>query len=226
MEISGPMRRFMAKANNDKSTEKWQSKKSALMRDRIVVGALECIVQFGYENTTMAKIAKMAKVSPGAMQYHFGSKLEAIKAAIDHLHSVRLAQHHRALQEVPEGFNPIDYTYDLYWAQLNEDHFIAYQDLVIAARTDPELANVLRPAYRRFIKAWRQNAFGEVPEWANIERFDVIADLAQYLMEGLAYGRLNSQLSEERTSRLLKLTKKLVIELLDEELSRNEIRKQ
>ena len=138
-----PMRRFMAKANNDKSTEKWQSKKSALMRDRIVVGALECIVQFGYENTTMAKIAKMAKVSPGAMQYHFGSKLEAIKAAIDHLHSVRLAQHHRALQEVPEGFNPIDYTYDLYWAQLNEDHFIAYQDLVIAARTDPGLANVL-----------------------------------------------------------------------------------
>ncbi len=215
----------MVSPKKDVSEEKWQARKSALMRDKIVVATLECIVQFGYENTTMAKIAKMAKVSPGAMQYHFGSKLEAIIAAIDHLNSVRLAQHHRALQEVPKGMNPIDYTFDLYWAQVNEDHFTAYQDLVIAARTHPELAAVLEPAYQRFLKAWRQNAYGEVPEWSNLEQFDVIADLAQYLMEGLAYGRLNSQLSEERTTRLLGLTKKLVIGLLDGDLLETEIPK-
>jgi AcrR family transcriptional regulator len=55
-------------------SEKWQSQKSALTRDRIIIATLECIVQYGYENTTMAKIASAAKVSQGSMQYHFGSK--------------------------------------------------------------------------------------------------------------------------------------------------------
>ena len=170
----------MAAPKNDILAEKWQTRKSALMRDKIVVATLECIVQFGYENTTMAKIAKMAKVSPGAMQYHFGSKLEAIIAAIEHLHSVRLAQHHRTLQDVTKGTSPIDYTFDLYRTQTNGDHFIAYQELVIAARSHPELAAVLAPAYQRFLKMWCQNAYGEVPKWSGLERFDVIAGLAQY----------------------------------------------
>ncbi len=47
------------------------------MRDRIVIATLECIVEYGYENTTMAKIVKMAKVSQGSMQYHFPAKLDA-----------------------------------------------------------------------------------------------------------------------------------------------------
>ena len=44
--------------DNPKPSEKWQTQKSSLTRDRIVIAALECIIEFGYESTTMSKIAK------------------------------------------------------------------------------------------------------------------------------------------------------------------------
>jgi AcrR family transcriptional regulator len=81
---------------------KWQAQKSALTRDRIVIATLECIVEFGYENTTMAKIAKTAKVSQGSMQYHFPAKLDAVKAAINYLHAKRLTDHQRDLEDIPK----------------------------------------------------------------------------------------------------------------------------
>lgn len=196
--------------------EKWQAQKSAHTRDRIVNATLECIVKFGYENTTMAKIAKAAAVSQGSMQYHFGSKLEAIKAAINHLHEVRLADHRRALEEVPRGANPMAHVTELYWRQLNEAHFVAYQDLVIAARTHPELASVMKPAYQSFVRAWRRNAVEVIPEWANIEDFELIADIGQYILEGLAYGQLNRQLSNARTQKVVKFTKALLVKMMEE----------
>ncbi|MGI9327625.1 MAG: TetR/AcrR family transcriptional regulator [Pseudomonadales bacterium] len=179
---------------------------------------LECIVKFGYENTTMAKIAGVAEVSQGSMQYHFGSKIEAIKAAINHLHEVRLAQHRRALEEVPLGADPMAHVIELYWKQLNEAHFIAYQDLVIAARTHPELASVMKPAYQRFVQAWRYNAVEVIPEWAKVQDFELIADIGQYILEGLAYGQLNGQLSKPRTQQVLQFAKKLLIDMVEENI--------
>ena len=73
-----------------KNKDKWQSQKSSLTRDRIIIATLECIVEHGYESTTMAKIATIAKVSQGSMQYHYSSKIDVIKAAIDYLHVKRL----------------------------------------------------------------------------------------------------------------------------------------
>lgn len=204
-------------SDKKKGVEKWQAQKSELMRDRIIIATLECIVQFGYENTTMAKIAAVAKVSRGSMQYHFGSKIEAIKAAINYLHTKRLADHQQALEDVPEGTDPMAFIFDFYWRQLNEDYFIAYQDLVIAARTHPELAAELEPAYERFEKSWRGNALNQIPEWREVERFYLIADIGQYVMEGLAFGRLNRQVNDRRTSKVLEYSKQLLIKMLRED---------
>ncbi|MBT3623182.1 MAG: TetR/AcrR family transcriptional regulator, partial [Gammaproteobacteria bacterium] len=189
----------------------WQSKKSSLTRDRIIIAALECIIEFGYESTTMAKITKMAKVSQGSMQYHFPAKLDAIKAAINYLFAKRLTDHQHDLEDVPDNVDKMAHAIEVYWRHLNEGHYVAYQDLVIAARTHPELAIVLKPAYQRFVKAWRRDALNLIPEWnGKREQFELICDLGQYQMEGLAYGRLNGQLSDKKTRRVLNFTKDLL----------------
>jgi len=46
----------------------YQQKKSALTRDRIVIATLQCIIEYGYESTSVAKIAKLAQLATGAMQ--------------------------------------------------------------------------------------------------------------------------------------------------------------
>jgi AcrR family transcriptional regulator len=203
--------------DNPIASQKWQTQKSSLTRDRIVIAALECIVEFGYESTTMAKIAKTAKVSQGSMQYHFPAKLDAIKAAINYLLAKRLTDHQRDLEEIPVGVDSMAHAIEVYWYHLNEGHYVAYQDLVIAARTHPELATVLEPAYQRFVKAWRRDALNLIPEWnGKKEKFELICDIGQYQMEGLAFGRLNGQLSDKQTRVVLDFTKDLLSKMTAE----------
>ena len=94
---------------------------------------------------------------------------------------------------------------------------MAYQDLVIAARTHPELAEVLKPAYRRFVNAWRRDALNIIPEWnGQRAQFELICDIGQYQMEGLAFGRLNDQIDDEKTERVLSFMKELLINMTAE----------
>jgi len=200
---------------NKNSGAKWQKQKSSLTRDRIIVATLECIIKYGYESTTMAKIAKEAKVSQGSMQYHFPSKIDVIKAAINYLLAIRLTDHKRDLEEAPRGAPMMAHAIDVYWQHLNEGHFIAYQDLVIAARTHPELAKALKPAYQRFVKAWRNNTLVQIPEGSKDRAsYELICDIGQSQMEGLAFGRLNDQVNEVETRRVLEFTKELLTEMV------------
>ena len=203
--------------DNKATSVKWQAQKSSLTRDRIVIATLECIIEFGYESTTMAKIAEAAKLSQGSMQYHFPAKLDAIKAAINYLFAKRLTDHQHDLEDVPDNVDKMAHAIEVYWRHLNEGHYVAYQDLVIAARTHPELAKVLKPAYQRFVKAWRRDAQNLIPEWdGSREKFELICDIGQYQMEGLAYGRLNGQLSERQTRKVLDFTKELLSKMTSE----------
>lgn len=196
---------------------KWQAQKSALTRDRIVIATLECIVAYGYASTTMAKIAKTAKVSQGSLQYHFPAKIDAIKAAIQYLLEKRLMDHKRDLQDIPKGVDPMAHAIDVYWRHLGEGHYIAYQDLVVAARTHPELAAVLKPAYQQFVEAWRHDALTIIPQSnGQREKFELICDIGQYQMEGLAFGHLNEQIDEEKTEKVLSFIKQLLVEMTAE----------
>ena len=203
--------------DNKATSVKWQAQKSSLTRDRIVIATLECIIEFGYESTTMAKIAEAAKLSQGSMQYHFPAKLDAIKAAINYLFAKRLTDHQQDLENAPDGVDKMAHAIEVYWRHLNEGHYVAYQDLVIAARTHPELARVLKPAYQRFVKSWRRYAVNLIPEWdGDREQFELICDIGQYQMEGLAYGRLNGQLSDKKTRMVLDFTKDLLSKMSSE----------
>ena len=182
----------------------YQQKKSALTRDRIIIATLECIITHGYESTSVAKVAKLAQLSTGAMQYHFETKIDAIKAAIEYLHDKRLADRQRDMANMPAADDPLAYGIKVYWEHLNKDHFLAYQELVIAARTHPELSAVLRPAYQKFLKTWRADYSREIPVWGhNQKKMDLVADAIQYLLEGLAFGRLNQQISDKDTQVLI-----------------------
>lgn len=52
-------------------------------RAQIVDCAIDTIAKLGYGNASLAKIAKLAKVSTGVIIYHFGSKDELIRAVVE-----------------------------------------------------------------------------------------------------------------------------------------------
>lgn len=51
-------------------------------RTQIIECAIDAIATSGYAQTSLAKIAKLAGISPGSISYHFGSKDELIQAVV------------------------------------------------------------------------------------------------------------------------------------------------
>ena len=114
----------------------------------VVDAAVEALGEVGYARTTTAEIARRAGVSQGGLFRHFGSRLDVILAAADRIRS-------RQLVDFGEGLTSLDDA-DLAdvvrrlrratRAPINA----AWYELVVAARADRELRDVLQPLAERY----------------------------------------------------------------------------
>ncbi|MEL7030387.1 MAG: helix-turn-helix domain-containing protein, partial [Pseudomonadota bacterium] len=62
-----------------------QAQKSASTQKVIVEAAINCLLKYGYAQTTTPRIAEEAGLSRGAMMHHFSNRITVIQAAIEHL---------------------------------------------------------------------------------------------------------------------------------------------
>jgi len=165
----------------------WQARKSAATRDQIIGAAIRCIIESSYSKTTTMKIAEKAGLSRGATLHHFPSKMDIIRAAVDYLHEKRLQAFRRSIREIPEGADMVHLAVESYWAHVNHPIYVAFFELSVAARTDPKLREILRPAQLAFDREWYTTARDVFPEWqSDPEAFDLALNLTQQLMEGMA----------------------------------------
>lgn len=184
----------------------WQAQKSAMTRDRILDAAIDCFIKLGYTNVTTAKVADFAGVSRGAMLHHFPSKTELIRAAIEYLHDKLLEDYTLQVSKIPdslEGKERRRAGLDAYWDHLTGDLFVAYHELCIAGRTDPELKEILDQSVSRFEAHVRDTNSELFKEWNDRGDIYLLAmDVTKFLMEGMAVGQIASD-REQRIRRLL-----------------------
>ncbi len=165
----------------------WQAQKSASTRTLIIETAIKCFVEVGYSRTTTTLIAEKARLSRGAMLHHFPSKLAIVRAAVEYLHAKRLRAFRKAVSNPSPDGDHVRQSVEAYWAHVHHPMFVAFFELAVAARTDKELAAVLRPAQEAFEREWYQVAVDLFPEWKGAgENFELAFDLARYLLEGMA----------------------------------------
>jgi AcrR family transcriptional regulator len=187
----------------------WQAQKSAMTRDTILEATIDCFINLGYPNTTSARIADHAGVSRGAMLHHFPSRAELIHATIKYLHAKLLQEYTREytkkMTRLPENLSwheRIRAGLEAYWNYLTSDLFVAYHELCVAGRTDPELGGILQQTlvdFDRHVSATNLQLF---PEWADKgEQFALAMDLTKFLMEGMAVG----QMAEDRKARIARV---------------------
>lgn len=194
----------------------WQAQKSAATRNLIVEAAIKCFVDLGYAQTTTTAIADKAGLSRGAMLHHFPSKIDIVRAAVEYLHGKRLKAFRKAIQRaqpVAEG-DRVRQAVEAYWSHVRHPMFVAFFELSVAARTDPELAAILLPAQEAFEREWYRTAQEVFPEWeGRQEQFDVALDLSRYVMEGMAVSFITHK-ETERDKRLLRFLEEKLRELL------------
>ena len=181
----------------------WQAQKSASTRTQITEAAIKCFVEYGYSRTTTTLIAEKAGLSRGAMLHHFPSRLAVVRAAVEHLHSKRLRAFRKAVSKTtPEG-DHVRQSVEAYWAHVRHPMFVAFFELAVAARSEKELASILRPAQEAFEREWYDAAVDMFPEWRGRgEQFDLALDLARYVLEGMAISFLTHK-ETERDQRVL-----------------------
>lgn len=61
---------------------------SAVIRERILLAAVDLIARQGYAATSMAQVAEAAGVSPSGLVHHFGSKKALLGAVLEHRDAV------------------------------------------------------------------------------------------------------------------------------------------
>jgi len=190
--------------------EGWQARKSAATRDQIIRAAIHCIVESSYSKATTMKIAESAGLSRGATLHHFPSKMDIIRAAVDYLHEKRLQAFRRSIREIPPGADMVHLAVHSYWAHVNHPIFVAFIELSVAARTDPELREILRPAQLAFDHEWYTTAREVFPEWqSDPKAFDLALNLTQQLMEGMAISFYTHAREDNKEQLLAYLEEKL-----------------
>ncbi len=166
----------------------WQQTKSENTRTLVLDAAVRCFYEQGYANTTTENIAAVAGVSRGAMLHHFPTRFELIRATVEHLSKQWLDIYEAQEVETQRGavYTRIEEGIDAYWRQLSTPTFIVFQELMIAARTDKELAKVLKPALEAFEVARYETTKRIFPDLALSEAFSRANYLTRFLLDGMA----------------------------------------
>lgn len=121
-------------------------------RQRLVDATVACLIERGYAGTSIPEICKRAGASRGAQLHHFPTKAHLVAAAVDQLFRQRLTEFAQRLPPVPPA-DRLGAAFNVLWDIYTGPTFFAWAELVVAARTDPELAQHITAVDRQFTRA-------------------------------------------------------------------------
>jgi AcrR family transcriptional regulator len=183
------------------------SPKSRRTRARILDAAMRLYAETGYQASGHAQVAEAAKLTRGAMLYHFPDRESLIQAVVPYIQTARERLLQAAINEAPHGADRTDYAIESYWRLLHETPFVAFAELERAARTDALVREHLAPAQDAFDRAEVGEHLFDLVQGGHSPRLQAGRDLARFMLEGLSRARLAYD-GEGRTERLLMIVKR------------------
>lgn len=169
---------------------------------------MKLFCEVGYQSATNADIAAEAKMTRGAMLYHFPTREDLVEAAVLHIQKARLALFEQETDLIDEGADPTDHAIDTYWSLLRSTPFRAFAELEMVARTDATMGALLRDARAEFDRAQVGDHSMALIHAGVGPRLQASRDLARFMLEGLANADLTYD-ADERTKRLLTVVKRV-----------------
>lgn len=161
--------------------------RSLATRQEIIEATISCFVDIGYFRTTTTEIAKKAGVTRGAVQHYFPTTQHVLEASIDYLREQWLERYFEGAHRTPVGKDYIDQAVDNMWELVNSRLSAAWQELLSASRTDPELRAIVEPAAAEYERARLEAGRRAYPDYALALRdvFERWRDTLEFLAEGM-----------------------------------------
>jgi len=166
-----------------------QAERRRITRGKLLDATIESLIDIGYPRTTTVEVGERAGLSRGAQLHHFPSRADLLVAAIEHLADERAQEFEAALRaRLDEGDEPIDAMVDMLWAMFSDPLYWATIELMVAARTDPELLEKLE-TFERSLGGRIYAAFKELTGRGDREARTAV-EMTLYFMRGLAMERI------------------------------------
>jgi len=168
-----------------------QEDRSRDAKERLLGATIDVLMRRGYNGLTTKEVAKTAGLSNGALMHHYASKAELVMAATAAVYDEcivrgqRIARTAEAVKKPIEGFISDSLSVYFDWP------FIAALEVIMVARTDPELMERIIPVmdnYRQTTNALWLEVFrkaGYTPKQAR-----TILNLTLNMTRGMAVNRM------------------------------------
>jgi AcrR family transcriptional regulator len=165
------------------------AERRAATRAKIMEATVKCLAEFGYAATSTPLVAKMAKVSRGSLLHQFPTKVDLILAVAEYAARTQGAVIREALMSKPVGRERFLYGVDAIWAALRRPASVALMEVMIAARSDAELA-VRYPGFAGAMEESMHRSRSRIAAGLGAEdraeEVDVMSHLTLVALRGLA----------------------------------------
>lgn len=122
--------------------------RSAATRAKLIAATTEALYRYGYAATTTILVAKLAKVSRGAMLHHYPNKVALILACMEATFEAEMAYYRQHLGPITDPQERILALVDAAWECFRAPSGVARTEIWLASRSDPELASHVRPKHQ------------------------------------------------------------------------------
>lgn len=166
------------------------AERRASTRAKILAAGVRCLAEFGYAATSTPLVARLAKVSRGSLLHQFPSKVDLILEVAEYAWTIQRDYIRAQVALQPTGREQFVGGVQAVWKGLQLPEAVAVMEVMIAARTDPELAE----RYAAFAnereagmhRTRRRMAVGQLGAPEHVAEIDAMAHLTLAALRGLA----------------------------------------
>jgi AcrR family transcriptional regulator len=202
-------------------TRQRQADRSRETRRKLMEATVECLVERGWTGTTTVLVAERAGVSRGAQLHHFRTRGELVAAAVEYVGAQSVADMlDRAALLPATGSRTaavVEFIIDFYVNPL----FTAALELWVAARTDPELKELVVSLEARLGRECHRLAVGLLAADESLPGVREAVQATLDLARGLALANLLTDDSKRR-ARIVRQWARMLDEALGDTQTRND----
>lgn len=184
-------------------------------RRRLLEAAVSSLYELGYHRTSTVVVTERAGVSRGSLLHQFPSKADLMVGVAEYIAELRGQAHLAGLGGVPLGPQRLAGLVDILWGQMSSPSGVARLEIMLASRSDPELAAKLAPLHARLDERHRDAVWGLAKALGAADRGPVDAAVQLYAaaLRGLSVDALFPE-SREHVEAAVNLLKQVLVDLI------------
>lgn len=163
-----------------------QAQRRSDAQSALLDATIECLVELGYSGTTTRIVAERAKVTRGAQTHYYPTKSDLVVASVEHLFDQVASQFRTTFAEISPEQRTFENAVDELWTIVSGSTYAAVLEVIVAARTDPELRVVVHGVAARLEQTVIDILRQFFPDIEDLEVARTIVNLAFTIVQGAA----------------------------------------